>query len=300
MSSLASRIEELLGRRSSLASPGLVETEVPGVHLFRIAQASPRAPLLYQPGILVIAQGHKVVYLGDRVFGYDRETFLVLGVPVPLECETHASPEDPLLGLRIDLDLGVLHELVGKLGDEPGHGPERFEPHSGIEPAALDEAMSGAVLRLLDCLGDPTDARVLGPAAVQETLYRVLRGEKGGVLYNLTQHHTPYAAVSRSLHRIHREYGRSMSVNEMAEESAMSLSTFHRAFKRVTGASPLQYLKKIRLEKARGLLVNQQLPVSTAAFRVGYESPSQFSREYKRYFKTSPSEDLVDALDPAV
>jgi AraC-like DNA-binding protein len=150
--------------------------------------------------------------------------------------------------------------------------------------------MIDATSRLLTCLRDPLDAKVLGSAAVHEIVYRVLRGEKGRVLYNLTQHQTPYAAVARALERIHNEYRESLTVDSLAQENAMSVSSFHRAFKRVTGDSPLQYLKKIRLDKAKGLLVHDKMRVNNVAYEVGYESPSQFSREFKRYFKVPPSE----------
>ena len=137
---------------------------------------------------------------------------------------------------------------------------------------------------------DPMDGKVLGGAVVNEIVYRVLRSEQGRVLYSLTQHHTPYAAVARALDRIHSDYREALSVEHLAEENAMSVSAFHRAFKRVTGDSPLQYLKKIRLDKAKGLLVHEGLRVNAVAYEVGYESASQFSREFKRYFRVPPSE----------
>jgi AraC-like DNA-binding protein len=120
------------------------------------------------------------------------------------------------------------------------------------------------------------------------------------VLYNLTQHQTPYAAVARALERIHADYRDSMTVDDLAQENAMSVSSFHRAFKRVTGDFPLQYLKKIRLDKAKSLLVHDKMRVNNVAFAVGYESPSQFSREFKRYFKVPPSEAHTLAYTNAV
>jgi AraC-like DNA-binding protein len=133
------------------------------------------------------------------------------------------------------------------------------------------------------------DRQVVGPAAVEEILYRVLRGEQGRVLYDLTRHHTPYSNVARALERMHSEYRESLSVEALARDSAMGVSSFHRAFKEVTGDSPVQYLKKIRLLKAKGLLVFEGKQVSEAAYEVGYASPSQFSREFKRYFQVPPS-----------
>ena len=292
MSTLSPLLRELLAPHCGKAHSGSVASKVPGVHLFWATESLPRTPLLYRAGLVVIAQGHRVGYLGERRFQYDRDNFLVLGVPLPFECETHATPEEPLLGLGIDIDLPSLHRIVANLGGglRLDRRSTASDPGAGVEPVAMDPAMRDATTRLLTCLRDPLDSQMLGPAAVDEVIYRVLRGEKGRVLYDLTQHHTPYADIARALQRIHEDYRKSLSVEELAAETAMSVSSFHRAFKRVTGDSPLQYLKKIRLDKARGLLVHEGMRVNTVAFEVGYESPSQFSREFKRYFQVPPSE----------
>lgn len=293
MTSLAPLFRELMQKYQATTEERAVDTEVQGVRFFWNPETLPREPLLYQAGIVIIGQGHKLGYLGDRRFRYDSETYLVLGVPLPFECEAFGTPEEPLIGLRIDIDIAKLHELAARVSDRL---PNAFDAdaesdqQTGLEPVRIDEAMREATSRLLRCLRDPVDSKVLGPAAVDEVLYRVLRGEKGRVLYDLTRHQTPYAAVARALERIHADYRAPMTIEELAHASAMSVSSFHRVFKRVTGDSPLQYLKKIRLDKAKGLLVHNGMRVNNVAYEVGYESPSQFSREFKRYFKVSPSE----------
>jgi AraC-like DNA-binding protein len=264
---------------------------VPGVTFFWNDQSVPRAPLLYDAGIVIIGQGHKIGYLGGRRFQYDADTCLVLGVPVPFECEISANPEEPLLGIRIDIDIASLHELVARFrgrlrADEPNGG----SPHAGVEPVRMDGPLLDASQRLIESLGDSMDLQVVGPAAVDEIIYRILRGTQGHVLYALTQHHTPYAGIARALERIHRDYRDSLTVEELAKETAMSVSSFHRAFKQVTGDSPVQYLKKLRLLKAKGLLVFDGVRVDVAAYSVGYASASQFSREFKSYFQVPPSE----------
>jgi AraC-like DNA-binding protein len=291
MSTLAPLLREL---RSTLRDPGesgVAPTGVPGVTFFWAGEPVPRAPLLYSAGIVIIGQGHKVGYLGDRRFVYDAETCLVLGVPVPFECETHATPDEPLLGIRIDVDLAALHGLVGRFGGRL-ELEKRGRPTaaSGVEPVQMEGPLLAATRRLLESLRDPMDRQVVGPAAVEEILYRVLRGEQGRVLYDLTRHHTPYSGVARALERMHGDYRDSLSVDELARESAMGVSSFHRAFKEITGDSPVQYLKKIRLLKAKGLLALEGSRVNEAAYAVGYASPSQFSREFKRYFRVPPSE----------
>lgn len=272
------------------APAGVCETGVTGVSFFWNEQPVARAPLLYDAGIVIVGQGRKVGYLGGRRFVYDADSCLVLGVPVPFECEVSASPQAPLLGLRIDVDRAALHALVarvhGRPGDDERHGGAA---HVGVEPVRMDGSLLDAARRLVSCFGDPLDCRVVGPAIVEEIVYRILRGAQGQVLHALTQHHSPYAAIARALERMHRDYRESLPVEELARDSAMSVSSFHRAFKQVTGESPLQYLKKLRLLKAKGLLVFDGARVDEAAYSVGYVSPSQFSREFKSYFRVPPS-----------
>lgn len=270
---------------------GVARTGVPGVLFFWSDRPTPRSPLLYDSGIVIVGQGHKVGYLGGRRFEYDAETCLVLGVPVPLDCESHGTAEEPLLGIRIDIDLGRLHPLVarfaGKLGLEDG---DPSQVHSGVEPLRMEGALLDATARLLGALDDAMDREVVGAAAVEEILYRVLRSEQGRVLFSLTRQHTPYSTIARALELMHRDFRAPLSVEGLARASAMGVSSFHRAFKEVTGQTPLQYLKRIRLLKAKDLLVFDGARVEQAAHAVGYASPSQFSREFKRYFQRPPSE----------
>jgi AraC-like DNA-binding protein len=291
MSTLAPILREFRTGLPSLEKNGVAPTGVPGVTFFWIGKTVPRAPLIYSAGIVIVGQGHKVGYLGDRRFEYGPDSCLVLGIPVPFECESHATPEEPLMGIRIDIDHGTVHNLVARFGGKLGlerrdHGVSR----SGVEPLAMEGTLLKATARLLESLRDPMDRQIVGPAAVEEIFYRVLQSEKGHVLYDLTQHHTPYSNIAQALERMHRDYRESLTVEELARDSTMGVSSFHRVFKEVTGDSPVQYLKKLRLLKAKALLVFEGLQVSEAAYEVGYASPSQFSREFKRYFRVPPSE----------
>lgn len=272
------------------AEQGFVKTSVPGVRFFWATKAVERTPLLYSAGIVIIGQGHKIGYLGDRVFRYDENNYLILGVPLPIDCETHATPENPLLGIFIDIDVMLLHELVAIVAaDLPNFEMDANAVPRGVEPVELDDELRGATERLLHCLTSPLDSKILGRSHVREVLYRILLGRHGRSLYALTHHYGHYARIAKALNRIHQDYSAPLTMETLAEESQMSVSAFHRTFKQVTEDSPLQYLKKIRLNKAKRLIVHEGIQANVAASQVGYESASQFSREFKRYFNVVPS-----------
>lgn len=289
MPALAPLLRELRTSLRATSKRGVMPTGVAGVTFFWNDEPVPCAPLLYDPGLVIVGQGGKVGYLGGRRFEYGADTCLVLGVPLPFECEVHATADEPLLGIRIDIDVTALYGLVARLGGRLGL-EDGTKAHCGVEPVSIDGPLLAATSRLLECLRDPMDRLVIGPAAIEEILYRILRSEQGRVLYALTRHHSAYAGVARALERMHRDYREPLTIEELAHESAMSVSAFHRAFKQVTGETPLQYLKKLRLLKAKALLVFEGMRVDEAAYGVGYVSPSQFSREFKRYFNVPPSE----------
>jgi AraC-like DNA-binding protein len=270
---------------------GIQPTALDGVQLMRASHPLRRMQVLYEPGIVIVGQGRKRGYLGDRVFTYDAHNYLVLSVPLPFECETEASPELPMLAVSIRVNLAVLGELLMKM-DGP-HGSATPAMPQGIYSTELDVQLSETTVRLLECLGDPGEARILGPQIVREITYRVLCGQQGGALRAAAALHSRFGQVSRTVQRIHAEYARDLTVEELAETAGMSASAFHQNFKAVTSTSPLQYLKTIRLHKARMLMVHEGLRAGMAAERVGYESSSQFSREFKRLFGTSPIEETV-------
>jgi AraC-like DNA-binding protein len=241
--------------------------------------------------IYIIGQGRKTGYLGDEVFRYDADNYLVLSVPLSLHCEWAASPDEPLLAVKVVVEPALLVEMLVDLG-EPTHTNGAVP--RGMYATPLTTELSDAVIRLLECVRSPIDSRVLGRQTVREIVYRVLHGEQGGALRAMASRNDQFMRIARVLQSIHSDYTRAVSTEEMARLAGMSVSTFHHNFKAVTATSPLQYVKGVRLHRARLLMVQADHNASMAAAAVGYESASQFGREFKRFFGASPGEELAN------
>tara|TARA_R110002167_G_scaffold28926_11_gene96766 strand:+ start:13587 stop:14465 length:879 start_codon:yes stop_codon:yes gene_type:complete len=290
MHNIASSMQDYVDVMGFQSLEGSKATFLPGVHFYRASQSSARQPLLYQSGIIIIGQGRKVIHLGEHHVNYGAGDYLVVGVPLPLECEAFVEDEQAILGLSIDVPNAVLHELVNILAQNKRYsGPTKNQLACGLKSASLDEDLQLSCMRLLKALKNPTEAQVLGPGLIREIVYRVLIGAQGQTLFGLAQHDGHYARVAKALTRVHQDYAQELSVDFLASEANMSVSAFHRAFRQVTLESPVQYVKKVRLVKARDLINYEGKKASEAALLVGYTSPSQFSREFKRHFNQSPS-----------
>lgn len=264
---------------------GYTLSALDGVKFMRADQPIARMPVLYEPCIVIVCQGRKKGYLGDQFYIYDANHYLVLSVPLPFESETEASAKEPMLAVAIRIDLREAAELV--LALENGKAAAPATP-SGIFSTPLSENMSDALLRLLEVLTVPQDATILGPAIVKEILYRVLTGPQGGAIHASLTQQSHFGKIGKALRRIHSNYQGQLDVGTLAKEAGMSVAAFHANFKAVTLASPIQYLKTTRLHKARLLMVQDGASAATAAHTVGYESTSQFSREFKRFFGRTP------------
>jgi AraC-like DNA-binding protein len=275
-------------------SDGVHQTTVEGVELWRLSHSVARHPTVYQPKIAIVAQGQKRGYLGDQVYRYDPNNYLVLAVPLPFECETKCSTEEPLLGVTVALDPNQLGEMLLEMDDislpDPGAIPR------GIYSTPMTSEFTDVVIRLLNCLRSPLDARMLGPWAAREIIYRVLQGEQGGALRALASRTEHFTRIARVLRRIHTDYDQPLAIEDLAHNAGMSASVFHQNFKAVTATSPLQYIKQVRLHRARVLMTQDGHNVGSAAAEVGYESVSQFGREFKRLFGISPAQDAAKLL----
>lgn len=267
---------------------GYTQTLLKGVRLMRADRGIERTPVLYEPSIVVVVSGGKRGFVGDKVYNYDAQEFLVLSVPLPFESQTLATPEEPMLAVSIPIDLSVTADLLIAL---QSRYLERVAPPAGICSTRLDAPLSDAVLRLLEVLASPLEAEILGPSILREIYYRVLTSEQGPAIRAALNHQSYHARINRALRRIHDGFAGDLDVETLASEAGMSVAAFHANFKAVTRTSPIQYLKTVRLHKARLLMIQDGVNASTAAVRVGYESASQFSREFKRFFGRPPAEE---------
>jgi AraC-like DNA-binding protein len=274
----------------SLIDGGAVESRLAGVRFFKDTKPVPRKPMLYNPGVCIIASGHKTGYLGGETFRYDANNYLVTSVAMPFECESFPSEDDPLLGLYIDIDMAQLNDLISQMGlqEELGKIGNNDLPLA-IGPSVMGEDMKDAAEKLLKALQSDTESKILGPGLVREIYYRALCGTQAPVLYSLAKGGSSFSQMARVITMMQDEYSKKLDVEHLAGKANMSVSAFHKAFKEITADSPLQYLKKIRLMRARDLIVQKNMKAYLAADAVGYESSSQFSREFKRHFGHSPA-----------
>jgi len=269
---------------------GYNRTALSGVGIYKTSESLEPAPLCYSQGIIIVVQGQKRVYFDQQSYDYNPDNYLVLTLPLPAECQTIVEPGKPMLALVIDLDLSVLSELVRVLDEHNGNNRNnKLTDNKGLFISRCTEALSCVVARLSDCLTSALQCDVIGKGLIREILFHILSGPQAAPLVALVSHNTHLSKMERILKHLHSNFNNQLDVEQLASMANMSSSTFHRNFKHVTASSPIQYVKKIRLNRARELLQDQGLKVKQVAAQVGYESPTQFSREFTRYFGQSPS-----------
>lgn len=287
-SSLSRQSEMVAMIRQLAPHEGHTRTLLDGVRLMRADGPLGRTPVLYEPSIIIVCQGHKRGYLADRIYHYDPLHYLVLSVPLPFSSETDASPEEPLLAVSVRLDMTAVADLVMAVDQ---HDSTASGTPVGIVSTPLDETLADTTVRLLRALCSSLESQVLGPGIVRELSFRVLLGEQGGAIRAALACHGNFGRIARTLRRIHSDYAQSLDVASLAREAGLSVPAFHVHFRAVTATSPIQYIKSVRLHQARLMMIRDNMTAAGAAVRVGYESASQFNREFKRLFGRSPGEE---------
>ncbi|SHN04656.1 AraC family transcriptional regulator [Rhizobacter sp. OV335] len=268
---------------------GAVQTPVPGLIVHRIANPGGPKHNVYEPALALIAQGSKQVMVGDDVHTYDALHYLVTSVDLPVVGQVRvASDSLPYLGLRLSLDIAEIGELIR---DERLPAAAQTGPARGIYVNRIALPVLEPVLRLLKLLDAPADIAIVAPLVKREILYRLLMNGEGARLRQLALQDSQTQRIAKAIARLRANYAQALRIDEIAREVHMSVSSFHHHFKAVTAMSPLQFQKQLRLQEARRLLMSGGTDASTAAHQVGYESASQFAREYGRMFGAPPARD---------
>lgn len=261
-----------------------LETIVPG--LFFIGGDVPAHQLaaLYQPMIGFVIQGTKRLQIGEQRVTVSGQSYFLLPMHLPITATVHSDPDGSAYrSVGLNLDQNILQSLLRDVGSESPHAP------LGFSACSIDDALLEALLKLAQLTERPDDVAGLAPAYKREILHWVLKGRQGGFLRQLGLRESGLAKVAETVQWIRKNYDKPMDVGVVARKAGMAITTFHRQFKRGTGLSPIQFQKQLRLLEARNLIAYEGQAVTAAAFQVGYESPSQFTREYSRFFGNSPS-----------
>ncbi|MCC8246745.1 AraC family transcriptional regulator [Saccharothrix luteola] len=272
-------------------------TAIDGVLISRVDRPDPPAPSMSGTVLAVIAQGAKRLALGDRIYEYGPGQYLVASVDLPVTGEfTRADPERPALGFGLVLEPSAVAELLLQAG--PGDLPRAGEGvPSGISVSDASAELIDAVVRMLRLLDEPRDRAVLAPLVKREILWRLITGEQGATVRQIGLADSGLSHISRAVRWIREHYAQPFRVEDVARMSGMSTSAFYRNFQAVTAMSPIQFQKQIRLQEARLLLATHPGDVTAVGRRVGYDNPSQFSREYRRQFGEPPSRDAARLRD---
>lgn len=268
------------------------ETAIPGLSLFRRNEPTEPMSSMYEPSICVIAQGAKRVLLEEDTYVYDAHHYLITSVHLPTVVQIiKASPEKPYLGLRLKLDLREISQLMVDSNLPP---PRAQQSGRGMATGEITLPLLIAFRRLTNLLAEQKDIPILAPLIQREIIYRLLVGDQGARLRQIASTGSQGHQIARAIDWLKGNFTRPLRIDDLANRVNMSTSTLHHHFRALTAMSPLQYQKWLRLNEARRLMLTENQDASTAAFKVGYESPSQFSREYGRLFGTPPLRDITN------
>lgn len=265
-------------------------TAIPGLSLFRREKPSEPTCGMYEPSICLVVQGTKRVMLGEDTYVYDAEHYLITSVHLPTIVQVmEASPDKPYLGLSLKFDLREVSQLMV---DSSLPQPRTQQSSRGMATGKVTQPLLNAFIRLIELLDDKEDIPILAQVIQREIIYRLLVGEQGGRLRQIASAGSQSQQIARAIEWLKNNFTQPLSVDDLAEKASMSNSTFHHHFRSMTALSPLQYQKQLRLQEARRLMLAERMDAANAAFQVGYESPSQFSREYNRHFGAPPLRDI--------
>ena len=291
---LVSRICAYVEKSNQWGVP--VETPLPNLGIYAAKEPTELACFTYDAVVCLILQGRKETLVGSRTLDYGEGASLIVSHDMHVHARiTEAHPITPYVALVLKIDVDIVRELK----DQLSANDDAERTAAAFEVGTTDPALLDAMDRYVALLHDTADASVLGPLILRELHYRILTAPHGGMVRKLVRRNSPESRISRAINRIREEFSKSITVGELADTAGMSASSFHEHFKAITETTPLQFQKDLRLMEARRLIQEDGQPVSTAAYEVGYESPTQFSREYSRKFGIPPSKDHPLAMTTA-
>ncbi|GGA49620.1 MULTISPECIES: AraC family transcriptional regulator [Bacillaceae] len=280
-------LAELIERNVTV--DGTSETCIPGLRFVRASHVSEPVYSVYEPSLCIVAQGTKLVMLGEETYQYDSASYLTASVHLPITGQVVvASPEEPYLCINLQLDMNQIFEVI----QSSNQGISSDSTGRGLEITLINESLLEAVLRLIRLLETPKDIPVLAASIKREIIYRILQNDENNSLKHFALVGSQAQRIAKVIGVLNREFAQPLKVEDLAKEARMSASSFYQHFKEITGMSPIQYQKQLRLQEARRMLLTERLEAAEAAFQVGYESPSHFSREYSRMFGLPPMKDI--------
>ncbi|WP_043882549.1 AraC family transcriptional regulator [Paenibacillus polymyxa] len=273
-----------------LNQDGVLTTAIPSLHFVRSSNTTVPIHQVHEPALCIVAQGRKVVMLAEESYHYGTFDYLVVSVDLPISGQIiQASAEAPYLCLRLNFDPHQVLDLIKESAFPTSPMPDS---RRGLYVSQTNSLLLDAVVRLVHLLENPQDVPVLAPLVIREILYRILQGNQGESLKQLVMTGSHSNRIAEVIKRIKQDYDKPLRIEELSKLANMSPSSLHRHFKEVTAMSPMQYQKQLRLQESRRLLLSESADAADVGFQVGYESPSQFSREYARMFGLPPISDI--------
>jgi AraC-like DNA-binding protein len=281
---LASKVAELIGVEEKQA------TAIPRLTLHQRTAPTTACHVMYEPSVIVVVQGSKEVQIGTDIQTYDSSRYLLISVDLPTVTRvTEASAEAPCLAMSLKLDISIVREFLTR---DEFHTTNTLPENPAMAIAPVTPQLLGAWYRLLDLLSNPEDIPSLSGLIEREIMYRILRGPEGARLKAIATLGDQSHRTAKAIAWVRANYGRPLRVKELADIAGMAVTTLHYHFRAITAMSPLQYQKQVRLQEARARMLADDVDAATVAFAVGYESPSQFNREYSRLFGQPPIRDI--------
>ena len=283
------RLAELIERYTP--EDGVHQTAISRLVLIRVSHPTEPLHTLHKPALCILAQGKKQVFVGNEMVVYDRNEYLIVAVSLPVVGQViEAEPSSPYLCLRLDFDPALLGEVMTDLNFDTA--PDQ-KVGSGLMLSPATPELLGAAVRLTELLFSPQDSGYLAPLAERELLYRLFTGNQASKMQEIAHADSHLQRINRAISWLKEHYREPFRIDDLAATARMSPSALHKHFKAATSLSPLQYQKRLRLQEARRLMVSSAAGATDAGLSVGYDNPSQFSREYRRLFGEPPRRDAV-------